>query len=175
MSLGTTELIWALVIAAILGGTLAYVFWRERRKAKRPARNSDESPNKEAFQLQLQAYERLILLTERIALPNLINRSYQPGLSAREMQFLLTNSIKQEFEHNVTQQIYVSSEAWDAVKSFKDQNIHIINQVASFLPPEASGTDLNKHLLEMILQNPKASLQSIVSEVLSFEAKKIMQ
>src|SRR5687768_17546100 len=95
MSLGTTELIWALVIAAILGGTLAYVFWRERKKVKKTATNkTDGVENKDVLQLQLQAYERLTLLAERIALPNLINRSYQAGVSAREMQFLLTNTIK---------------------------------------------------------------------------------
>ena len=91
------------------------------------------------------------------------------------MQFLLTNNIRQEFEHNITQQIYVTAESWDAIRNLKDQNIHIINQVASYLPAEASGTDLNKHLLEMIVQNPKVSLHNVVSEVLSYEAKKVMQ
>lgn len=124
--------------------------------------------------LQLQAYERLILLAERIAIPNIVNRINQPGVSARDMQLMLTQTIKQEFEHNVTQQIYVTPEAWDAVKNLKEQNIHIINQVFSFLPTEASGTDLNKYLLEMLVQNPKASLHGVVSEVLSYEAKKLM-
>jgi hypothetical protein len=50
-----------------------------------------------------------------------------------------------------------------------------VNQVSSFLPPQATAMDLSKHLLEMIAQNPKASLHSVVSEVLSFEAKKMMR
>jgi hypothetical protein len=125
-------------------------------------------------QLQLQAYERLILLTDRIALPNLIQRAHQPGLSAREMQALLTLSIRQEFEHNITQQIYVSPEAWEAVRNYKDQNTLIVNQVGSFLPEEATGNDLNRQLLDMLMQNPKASLQNVVSEVLSYEAKKLL-
>ena len=90
------------------------------------------------------------------------------------MQALLTQAIRQEFEHNITQQIYVSAEAWDAVRNYKEQNLLIVNQVSSFLPPEASGVDLNKHLLDLLVQNPKASLQNVVSEVLSFEAKKLM-
>ena len=90
------------------------------------------------------------------------------------MQSLLTQSIRQEFEHNVTQQMYVTPEAWDAVRNFKDQNLLIINQIGSFLPEEASSNDLNKALLELLMQNPKASLQDIVSEALSFEAKKLM-
>src|SRR6202000_3551934 len=94
-------------------------------------------------QLQLQAYERLILLTDRIALPNLIQRVNTPGLSTREMQSLLTLSIRQEFEHNITQQLYVSPEAWDAVRNYKDQNVLIINQEGSFLHARAGGNALN--------------------------------
>jgi hypothetical protein len=89
------------------------------------------------------------------------------------MQSLLTLSIRQEFEHNITQQIYVSAEAWDAVRNYKDQNMLIVNQVGSFLPEEATGNDLNRQLLDLLMQNPKASLQNIVSEALSFEAKKL--
>ena len=124
--------------------------------------------------LQLQAYERLLLLTDRISLHNLIQRVNTPGISARDMQLLLVQSIRQEFEHNVTQQMYVSPEAWDAVRNFKDQNMLIVNQIGSFLPPDATGADLNKHILDLLVENPKASLQNIVSEALSFEAKKLM-
>src|SRR3954462_11632416 len=72
--------------------------------------------------LQLQAYERLVLLCERISLPNLISRVSQPGLSAREMQVFLIESIKQEYEYNISQQVYVSTIAWDAVRNLRDQN-----------------------------------------------------
>lgn len=173
----TTETIIAFAFAFLLGGTLAYIFWRQRRDAKKGEQESGRSNNESlpARQLQLQAYERLILLTDRIALPNLISRISHQGTSARDMQLLLTQTIRQEFDYNVTQQIYVSTEAWDAVKNLKDQNLFIINQVASFLPPEATGIDLSKHLLEMLVQNPKASLHTIVSEVLSYEAKKIIR
>lgn len=181
MSISNTELIWALVIAFALGGSLAYIFWRERQRAKRPrvaqpvGGGHGVGPGIAPVQLQLQAYERLILLTERIALPSLISRLKYDGFSAREMQALLTESIRQEFDHNITQQIYVSPEAWDAVRNLKEQNIFIVNQVSSFLPPQASALDLNKHLLDMIAQNPKASLHGVVAEVLSFEAKKVMK
>jgi hypothetical protein len=99
----------------------------------------------------------------------------QPGLSAREMQSLIAQTIRQEFEHNITQQIYVSAEAWDAVKNLKEQNLLIVNQVASFLPENATGLDLNKSLLELTMQNPKASLHNVVAEALSYEAKKLMR
>ena len=174
-NLTTTQLIIQIAIALTLGGTLAYLLWKQRQQAKN---NTSQKPKAEetvkTLPLQLQAYERLILLVDRIALPNVISRSNQPGMELKDMQFLLVNAIKQEYEHNVTQQIYVSNEAWEAVRNLKEQNIHIINQVASFLPSDASGTDLNKHLLEIIVNNPKVSLHNIVSEVLSYEAKKLM-
>jgi hypothetical protein len=174
MSTPTSELIWGIVIAVILAGALAYLFWKQRKEAAMGVKdNSTVQVNTK--QLQLQAYERLILLADRISLPNLISRVNQPGFNAKEMQTLLTQSVRQEFEHNITQQIYVSSEAWDAIRNFKEQNLLVINQVASYLPPEASGHDLNKSLLEVLMQNPKASLHNVVSDALSFEAKKLMK
>ena len=98
----------------------------------------------------------------------------RPGLTVREMQNLLVQTIRQEFDHNITQQIYVSPEAWDAIRNLKEQNLLIINQVSSYLPENATGQDLNKSLLEMVMQNPKASLHHVVSDALSFEAKKVL-
>ncbi len=175
MSISSTELYWSIAIAVLLAGTLAYLFWKQRKDAKQ---NEGKTPNDlpvATKQLQLQAYERLTLLTDRIALPNLVNRVNQPGLSAREMQSLIAQTIRQEYEHNITQQIYVSAEAWDAVRNLKEQNLLIVNQVASFLPENATGLDLNKSLLELTMQNPKASLHHVVAEALSFEAKKLMR
>lgn len=170
----STLLIIAIAFAALVAGVLVFLFLKQRRELKAAQAATPTTGDANTRQLQLQAYERLILLTDRIALPNLIQRLNQPGLEARDMQSLLTQAIRQEFEHNITQQIYVSAEAWDAVRNYKEQNLLIVNQVASFLPPEASGVDLNKHLLDLLVQNPKASLQNVVSEVLSFEAKKLM-
>ncbi len=177
-------MIIAVVFALLLAGVLAFLFIKQRRqfqKAEKAAAagrgkagTGAEDGSLPSRQLQLQAYERLILLTDRIALPNLIQRANQQGLSSREMQSLLTLSIRQEFEHNITQQLYVSPEAWDAVRNYKEQNLLIINQVGSFLPEEATGTDLNRQLLDLLVQNPKVSLQNVVSEALSYEAKKLL-
>ena len=183
----------ALSIAFLLVAALGYLIWKQRKQMKETGNSAGAvrtdgmtalsgpsaagTPDGIASrQMQLQAYERLILLIDRIAIPNLIQRVNQGagGLSARDMQSLLTHSIRQEFEHNITQQIYVSPEAWDAVRNFKEQNLLIINQVGSFLPGEASGNDLNRQLLDLLVQNPKASLQNVVSEALSYEAKKLL-
>src|SRR6201996_53781 len=175
----SSYLIIAVVFGLLVAGTLVYLMLKQRKELKAVQAAQTHPPADAAGgiptrQLQLQAYERLILLTDRIALPNLIARVNTPGLSARDMQGLLNQSIRQEFEHNITQQIYVSAEAWGVVRDYKEQNQLIVNQVASFLPEEATGADLNRALLELLMQNPKASLQNVVSEALSFEAKKVM-
>jgi len=125
--------------------------------------------------LQLAAYERLVILADRIAIPNLISRSNQPGLSKADMQQLLTQTIKQEYEHNLSQQIYVSADAWEAVRNLKDQNIHLINQVASVMPAEANGLDLNKKILDFVLNQPQGAMHTLVQEAISGEAKKLMK
>ena len=127
-----------------------------------------------ALQMQLQAYERLTILVDRIALPNLISRVSISDVSVMEMQVILTQNIKEEFSHNITQQLYVSADAWSAVKNLKEQNLLIINQYAKTLPPQATGLDLNKNLLEYCLQNKKGALHEVVNEVLNFEMKKTL-
>lgn len=129
----------------------------------------------ESTSLRLQAYERLVLLTERIALPNLVSRLNQPGLSAVEMKIILTENIKHEFEYNSTQQLYVSPVSWDSVRNLKEQNIMIIHQVAAALPAAASATDLNKKILEVVMSQPQGALHEMVLQALNFEAKKLMK
>jgi len=161
------------IVLAILAVLLvAFVYYLFTNKSK-------DSENKEAAtdttrQMQLAAYERLILLVDRISLPNLISRLNQPGATAKEMQNLLIQSIKQEYEYNISQQIYVSADAWSAIKNLKEQNILVINQFANTLPPHATGLDLNKFLLEYLMNDKKGALHEVVSEVLSYEAKKLL-
>jgi hypothetical protein len=125
--------------------------------------------------LKLQAYERLVLLCERISLPNLISRMSQPGLTAREMQLLLIEAVKQEYDYNISQQVYVSEIAWDAVRNLRDQNMLLINQIANVLPRDAKASDLNKQLLEVVMSQDDKALHTIVLETLNFEAKRLMK
>jgi parvulin-like peptidyl-prolyl isomerase len=165
-----TLLIVVLVVIA-LAAFIVFNFSKEKKQGVTSVAVPDAGLTR---QLQLQAYERLALLVDRIALPNLIPRVNQQNVSARDMQLLLTRSIKEEFEHNITQQIYVTADAWNAVKNLKEQNLLAINQLASALPANANGMDLNKHLLEFLMNDKKGNLHEVVSEVLSFEAKRIM-
>lgn len=167
-----TALLYSVLIALLLSAFLAFIFWRERKKNPEPQVATATPIN--TVTLQLQAYERLVLLADRIALPNLIGRVGYEGLSLKEMQTLLIQTIRQEFEHNITQQIYVSKAAWEAITNFKEQNIMIIGKIGSLLPSDATGADLNRQLLELLAQNPNMSLHGVVSEALSYEARKLL-
>jgi hypothetical protein len=161
----------SLIVSAIALLISIFVFFQLRDTKEG---DSDEVPFT-TKPLQLQAYERLVLLCERIALPNLISRVNQPGLTAREMQLYLIETIKQEYEYNASQQIYVSTIAWDAVRNLHDQNMLVINQIANVLPPDSRSSDLNKKLLELIMQDDGKALHSSVLETLNFEAKRLIR
>jgi hypothetical protein len=166
-----TSTILYITVAVFLSAYLAFLVYTQRKTSKTQNEKGDSSTR---F-LRLQAYERLTLLVDRIALPNLISRVNQSGISSRDMQSLLTGSIKEEFDHNITQQIYVSPDAWGAVKNLKEQNLLVVNQLASALPPHATGLDLNKLLLEFLMNDKKGQLHEVVSDVLSYEAKKLLE
>ncbi|MBS1563504.1 MAG: hypothetical protein JST39_03910 [Bacteroidetes bacterium] len=162
-----------IVIGLIIFAGLYFYFYRKDKKSIKEA--LDKKPVPEGTRtLQLSAYERLVILADRIAIPSLVSRSNQPGLDKTEMQLLLTGTIKQEFDHNLSQQIYVSPEAWDAIRNLKEQNIHLINQVSSILPPDTSGIELNRRLLDFVMHQQNGSMHTMVQEALSYEAKKLM-
>jgi hypothetical protein len=160
-----------LFIISMLIFTIGSFFILFRKNKKKEETTPTSSLSK---QMQLQAYERLTLLVDRIAMHNLIARLNQPELSARELQMLLIQSIKQEFDYNITQQIYVSAEAWNAVKNLKDQTMLVINQLGSTLPIEASAADLNKLLLEYLMNDKRGNHHELVSEAISYEARKLL-
>ena len=105
--------------------------------------------------LRLQAYERLTLFLERISPNNMIMRVHQSGMTGRELQSALLFDIRAEFEHNLSQQLYVSEGAWNVVRSLKEETIAMINNASAGLPPQATGLDLSKILLEHLLKQEK--------------------
>jgi hypothetical protein len=161
------------LLIALLALVISGFAWSTANKKSEPAEQPAKS-NHQLLPLQLQAYERLVLLCERISLPNLISRTSASDLSAKQMQYVLIENIKQEFEYNASQQIYVSPVAWESVRNLKDESMLIINQISKVLPEEARATDLNKQLLEVIIQQQDKALHSMVLETLNFEAKKLL-
>lgn len=99
---------------------------------------------------RIQAYERLVLYLERINPNNLIMRVHKPGNRATTMHGDLLRAIRDEYDHNMSQQIFVSSEAWKLVKTAKDETVQLINFSMEKLKKEgASGTELSQVILEI--------------------------
>ncbi len=130
--------------------------------------------NNETLKMQLQAYERLSVYAERNGLKSLTNRLQQGGESAAMLHGTMIESLKSEYDYNVSQQIYVAPEVWNAITKLRDQNIYVINQLAAGLQPGASGLDLSKRVIEYGL-SPNAELNAIVLDAIQFEAKKLLK
>jgi hypothetical protein len=102
--------------------------------------------------IKLQAYERLVILLERMTPNSLIFRVTKPGISASQLKIELIADINSEFNHNVSQQIYVSPQAWQMVRIAKEEMINIINTSFSRLGPNAVGIDLSKAVFETMIE-----------------------
>jgi hypothetical protein len=102
--------------------------------------------------LRLQAYERLILLLERISPEALVMRSNRQNITCSILQNELINAVRTEFEHNLAQQTYISSQAWEMVKSARNNVIKLINESAGEFKPDASGINLSKRILESAME-----------------------
>ena len=98
--------------------------------------------------LRLQAYERLALFLERISANNLIMRVHSPALSARELQQQLTKNIRDEYAHNLSQQIFVSPQAWELIVRAYEEVIGQINALGAETDEKESATAFSQMLLE---------------------------
>jgi hypothetical protein len=105
--------------------------------------------------IRLQAYERVVLFLESISLESLIVRVSSPDITANQLHTALLNTIRSEFEHNLSQQIYMSAQAWEVVKSAKTNMIKIINSEAEKLSPKSTGMDLAKRLFDRVVEIEK--------------------
>ena len=97
--------------------------------------------------VRMQAYERLVLLLERLQLSGLLLRNNAPGMNSAGFQNALLQSVRDEFDHNLSQQLYVSSLAWEKVKNAREETIKLIHTAASKVDPEASSSELARQIL----------------------------
>ena len=159
------------ILTVVLFGFIFYLM--TELKKLRSEVNLKRPPTVDNSVLCLQAYERLTLFTNRVSLKNLINRLHSNQLSAEELQAGCIESIRSEYEHNLTQQNYVHPEIWKAVTNLKDQNIFIINQLAASLPSGSGAIELSTVILQYA-DSPNAELSPVVLQAIQFEVKKII-
>ncbi|MGB0931423.1 MAG: hypothetical protein ACPGVB_11635 [Chitinophagales bacterium] len=126
----------------------------------------------QSLPIRLQAYERLALFLERISPQHLLSRNQGDFATAPEQHIVLIQSVRMEFEHNITQQVYVSRKVWLVVKAATEETITIINRVAGSLPSEASGRDLIRAVFEYVIESESSPTEDALS-LLQQEAKEL--
>lgn len=111
-----------------------------------------KAADNQTLPLRLQAYERIILYVERSNPANLLLRLNGGAHTAVELYHLAVQEVRNEYQHNITQQIYVSSRAWAVIRRLKDDTLNLLNSTLASLPENASGLDLSRALLTHLSQ-----------------------
>lgn len=152
------EILKIILPAAIVAATAIVII---RMYLVREAQRNDESRRSDAFKttlnLRLQAHERLILFLERIQPFQLLTRLSARQQSATDLHSEALTSIRDEFEHNISQQLYISADSWNEIKKARELALQLFNGAISQLAAESTSRDL----AEKVLENEKEASQQI--------------
>jgi hypothetical protein len=154
----------ALIVAAAI--FLLFKQFLEREQQRRLIELRLES-SKTTLPMRLQAYERIVLFLERISPSNILVRLSSAGQTVAEYHRVLQQEIRAEYEHNLSQQLYISAEAWDLVKQAKENVLTMVNQAYHATPnqQQARGPELAKRVLEGLMNDaadPTAQALAVV-------------
>jgi hypothetical protein len=123
--------------------------------------------------LRLQAYERCILFLERIAPSAILIRMAAPSMNIQQLQSTLLATVRTEFEHNLSQQVYISSEAWEKLKIAKEEILKYINTATSGINDSNNASQYAANLLDLENQNPY-SAHSEAIRFIAAEAREVL-
>ena len=141
-------LVVAVLAAVALTGWVVYLLLKQwldnRQKEQLLQMKLDERREtlKAVTPIRLQAYERMALFLERISPNSLVLRCYQPGMDLRLLQGVMTKNIRDEWEHNLSQQVYLGEELWARIREAKDEMVNLVNAAAVSLPDTDDPTRL---------------------------------
>ena len=121
--------------------------------------------------LRLQAYERIIIFLERISPSSLVVRINKNGMNAHQFHLELIKTIKSEYEHNKSQQIYMSHGAWELVKTTKEEIIKLINIASTKVPHDYSSNDLAMMVINIASNLDKKLPNDIALEYIKKEVR----
>ena len=160
----TWQLILGLTLPSLVVLLAVYLMFKQYFEHQAQGRIVDWKREKSqvTLPLRLQSYERLILLCERIDLADLILRLKTSGTSAGALRSALLIAVQQEFEHNLTQQLYVSEELWAVLQAAKLKTMDIISLAADGLSPDASADEYASKLINIASQ--ETSLPSTIAK-----------
>jgi hypothetical protein len=158
------EPIWDLLKIIIPAGIVLYAMFLTVKTMLQKQNEAKiieiKAKNKEiVLPIRLQAYERMSLFLERISPDQIIKRVQQNDMNVAELQYLLLNEIREEYNHNLSQQVYMSDEAWKIIKNAKEELIMVINQAAKDLNPEGKSIELVKKVYEDSLEKKIDSIE----------------
>ena len=156
-------------IPALITGLIAYYFFKEHPKNEDGRRRFllQKDLQVTAMPLRLQAYERMALFLERITPSKLLIRVRPINSDKDTYESLLIQTIDQEFEHNLSQQIYLSDECWNIITAAKNATIQLIRK-ASLLEKTDSANKLREVVLTEMMEKrapSDAALSYIKQEV----------
>ncbi|WP_282135931.1 hypothetical protein [Seonamhaeicola maritimus] len=156
-------------VPALITGIIAYYFFKEHTKNEDGRRRFllKKDLQVDALPIRLQAYERMALFLERITPSKLLIRVNPTSSSKESYEALLIQSIEQEFEHNLSQQIYLSDKCWNIIVAAKNATIQLIRK-ASLLEKTNSANKLREVLLTEMMERrapSDAALAFIKEEV----------
>ncbi len=142
-----------ITIPAILVLITAWIVIRSAVKSDQDRRRQELllQNSKTITPIRLQAYERIILFLERISLESLLVRVSSPDMTATQLHSALLTTIRAEFEHNLSQQIYMTPQAWEIVRNARSNTIKLINTEMEKMPPNSNGISFSKRLLENVM------------------------
>jgi len=161
-----TEILEDSLPLVILGGSVLLVirmFFRQ--EWNRTAGFQFAETARTTLPLRMQASERIILFLERSEPSHLVSRLLNPQAPARELHRDCIASVREEFEHNFTQQLYISNQAWEAVKLAKESVIQLINKTYGELPPKADAGELARRILQLENTEAARNIGIAISEV----------
>lgn len=148
-----------LQIALILipsGAVLLTTIFFLRREASKEVMNMKAELKKQRQEYflpsRVEAYQRAILLMERIHPNSLVMRLHNPGLPAKALQAEFLKAIREEYDHNVAQQLFVSPQGWQMVKNSKEETIKIINIAGNQMLATSTGMDLSAKIFELVAE-----------------------
>ncbi len=167
------DLIKYVLAGGIVVSLANWMFWKKynAHAFRLKMLEKKHAASKDLLPMRLQAYERLILFVERIDPVNMVVRLHEQDLSATEFEYRLVSEIRAEYQHNCTQQLYVSDVAWSVTKQLKDNTVALIRNAGVGLPAGAGARELGNVLLGHIAsleENPyQLALKTIKNELLS--------
>ena len=133
----------------VLGATIFLVKKYLEANQRDKVYNLKANAQKEILPRRLQAYERMVLFLERISPNSLIMRVHKQGMSAKILQAELIKAIREEYEHNIAQQVYISPEGWNKAKTAKEEMIQLINISVTKVNNDSTGVELAQKIFEM--------------------------